>query len=258
MSVSLAKQRANQRNAQKSTGPRTAEGKAASARNAITHGVFCKDLLLADEDPSALKTLREGVVHRFNPRDSVEAELVEQYLSCTWRLKRLRRAEISAYECEAQLIKQRLAEWDEQHPEKKLPGMENFEPRSGQVMCSIFESEDRTLEKLGRYEQQLFSTMLRCSKELRVLQREEVEDEANVQNEPTAPRPANVQNEPTAPAAVKLQNEPTVPPLGFNLSEAQQLATTVAGSLKTPAARMNAAIEKALYPGAIPTPKSPF
>jgi hypothetical protein len=36
------------------------------------------------------------------------------------------------------------------------------------------------------------------------------------------------------------------------------LATTVAGSLKTPAARMNAAIEKALYPGAIPTPKSPF
>jgi hypothetical protein len=125
--------------------------------------------------------------------------------------------------------------------------MENFEPRSGQVMCSIFESEDRTLEKLGRYEQQLFGTMLRCSKELRVLQREEVEDDA-----------ANVQNEPTAPAAVKLQNEPTVPPLGFNLSEAQQLATTVAGSLKTPAARMNAAIEKALYPGAIATPKSPF
>jgi hypothetical protein len=246
MSVSLAKQRANQRNAQKSTGPRTAEGKAISARNAITHGVFCKDLLLADEDSAALKTLREGVVHRFNPRDSVEAELVEQYLSCTWRLKRLRRAEISAYECEAQLIKQRLAEWDEQHPEKKLPGMENFEPRSGQVMCSIFESEDRTLEKLGRYEQQLFGTMLRCSKELRVLQREEVEDEANMQNGPTAP------------AAVKLQNEPTVPPLGFNLSEAQQLATTVAGSLKTPAARMNAAIEKALYPGAIATPKSPF
>jgi hypothetical protein len=115
----------------------------------------------------------------------------------------------------------------------------------------MFESEDRTLEKLARYEQQLFSTMLRCSKELRALRREEVEDDE-------APSSAIVQNEPTVHHGMKLQNEPTAPPVGFNSSEAQRLATTVSASLKTPAARMSAAIEKALYPGAIATPKSPF
>jgi hypothetical protein len=251
MSISLAKQRANQRNAQKSTGPRTAEGKATASRNAITHGVFCQDLLLPNEDPLALKSLREGVVRRMQPRDAVEAELVEEYLSCSWRLKRLRRAELSAYEGGAEDIKQQLAEWDEQHPEKKPPGGPHFEPSSGWVMCAMFESKDRTLEKLARYEQQLFSTMLRCSKELRALRREEVDEDE-------MPSTAIVQNEPTAHHPLKLQNEPTAPPVGFNSSDAQRLATTVSASLKTPAARMSAAIEKALYPGAIATPKSPF
>jgi hypothetical protein len=96
--------------------------------------------------------------------------------------------------------------------------------------------------------------MLRCTKELRALRAEEVE----VEMDDAAPSAANVQNEPTAMPPAELQNEPTAPPVGFNSSEAQRLATTVSASLKTPAARMSAAIEKALYPGAIATPKSPF
>ncbi|MEA2709630.1 MAG: hypothetical protein QOF78_2231, partial [Phycisphaerales bacterium] len=48
--VSQRKRRANRRNAQKSTGPRTAEGKRRAARNSISHGIFCFDLLLDGED----------------------------------------------------------------------------------------------------------------------------------------------------------------------------------------------------------------
>jgi hypothetical protein len=254
MSVSFAKARANRLNAQKSTGPRTAEGKARSSRNAITHGVFCEDLLLESEDLMALETLREDVAHQMQPRNAVEAELVEQYLSAAWRLKRLRRAELYAYNDQAQAIKDRLQEWDEKHPETKPDSTQHEQPGSGWVMLELLESEDHTLEKLARYEQGLFNTMLRCTKELRALRAEEVE----VEVDDAAPSAANVQNEPTAMPPAELQNEPTAPPVGFNSSEAQRLATTVSASLKTPAARMSAAIEKALYPGAIPTPKSPF
>ena len=41
---------ANRRNAQKSTGPRSPEGKAATSRNALKHGLCAEKHLLVDED----------------------------------------------------------------------------------------------------------------------------------------------------------------------------------------------------------------
>ncbi len=49
--------RANQRNALKSTGPRTPEGKAAIRRNALKHGLLSQEVLLPGEDEAALKDL---------------------------------------------------------------------------------------------------------------------------------------------------------------------------------------------------------
>ena len=54
--ISRRKLRANRRNAEKSTGPRTPEGKARASRNATTHGVFCRDVVVPGED-------RAGFVH---------------------------------------------------------------------------------------------------------------------------------------------------------------------------------------------------
>ena len=48
---------ANRRNALKSTGPKTPEGKAAVRLNAMKHGLLSKDVLLPGEDESALKEL---------------------------------------------------------------------------------------------------------------------------------------------------------------------------------------------------------
>ena len=49
---------ANRLNAQASPGPRTAEGKAASSRNALTHGLTARTLLLEGEDPQEDRRLR--------------------------------------------------------------------------------------------------------------------------------------------------------------------------------------------------------
>ena len=46
---------ANRRNARKSTGPKTPEGKAAVRLNALKHGLLANDVLLPGEDESALE-----------------------------------------------------------------------------------------------------------------------------------------------------------------------------------------------------------
>ena len=48
--ASEARIAANRLNAQKSTGPRTAEGKAVVAQNAVKHGLLAREGLLRGED----------------------------------------------------------------------------------------------------------------------------------------------------------------------------------------------------------------
>jgi hypothetical protein len=50
---------ANRRNALKSTGPKTPEGKAAVRHNALRHGLLSRDVLLPGEDKGALIELGE-------------------------------------------------------------------------------------------------------------------------------------------------------------------------------------------------------
>ncbi len=58
---------ANRRNAQKSTGPRTAEGKAVVAQNAVQHGLLAREGVLRGEDDQARK---ERVFAPWRPADS--------------------------------------------------------------------------------------------------------------------------------------------------------------------------------------------
>ena len=61
--LSLQKISANRRNAQLSTGPKTALGKAKSALNAVKPGIFTKECLkhIFDEELRDYETLRLGV-----------------------------------------------------------------------------------------------------------------------------------------------------------------------------------------------------
>src|SRR5437762_6165901 len=91
--VSENKRIANQFNAQKSTGPRTAVGKLRSSRNAITHGLFTSDLILRGESRGAFRALRRGMIESLRPQNLAELMIVDRLVAATWKQRRLRRAE---------------------------------------------------------------------------------------------------------------------------------------------------------------------
>ena len=71
------------------SGPRTPEGKAASSRNAITHGLTARTILLAGEDPDEYRRLREEAIAGLRPEGALELELAEQIVSVLWRMRRI-------------------------------------------------------------------------------------------------------------------------------------------------------------------------
>jgi hypothetical protein len=84
---------ANRLNAQSSTGPTSAEGKARSSLNALSHGFYSKHLLLPDEDPAELELLRSSLIDSYQPEDGAELQLVERVIACEWKLHRLEKME---------------------------------------------------------------------------------------------------------------------------------------------------------------------
>ena len=93
MLTSAAQITANQLNAQKSTGPVTEMGKRKVSSNAIKHGLFSKNLILADEDPLDYQSLLAQLHTELSPSGVLEQILIERIAISLWRQKRLIRAE---------------------------------------------------------------------------------------------------------------------------------------------------------------------
>lgn len=97
METTAAKLEANRRNALNSTGPKTAEGKAASSRNATRHGLTASGLtLMSNERQEDLDALIAATEAEFNPGTETERFLVHQMVQARWRLVRLARLEAEA------------------------------------------------------------------------------------------------------------------------------------------------------------------
>ncbi len=84
---------ANRRNALKSSGPRTPDGKSASARNAVKHGLTAKDLVIPPGQQSEFDQLTAGLRDHLNPQGTLETVLFQQILTAAWRLIRCDRVE---------------------------------------------------------------------------------------------------------------------------------------------------------------------
>ena len=88
--ATTAQLEANRLNARKSTGPRSAEGKDASRRNALKHGLAAEALILPDEEADALSGRVAAWLPALDPRDDREIWLVEEVALCTIRIDRCR------------------------------------------------------------------------------------------------------------------------------------------------------------------------
>ena len=88
---------ANRRNALKSTGPKTPEGKAAVRHNATKHGLLSQEVLLPGEDAAALEELGERLRAELQPVGELEGLLVDRIIAAHWRLRRLGRVEAGIF-----------------------------------------------------------------------------------------------------------------------------------------------------------------
>jgi hypothetical protein len=95
--TSEKKSEANRRNALKSTGPKTPEGKAAVHLIALKHGLLSREVLLPGEDEEALRELGERLRAELRPVGELEDLLVDRIIAAYWRLRRLGRVEAGIF-----------------------------------------------------------------------------------------------------------------------------------------------------------------
>lgn len=74
-------------------GPKTPEGKARSAKNALKHGLLSRDVILADEDPADFDAHASSLRDHYAPLGPTEEHLVDELINTAWLLKRHRRVE---------------------------------------------------------------------------------------------------------------------------------------------------------------------
>lgn len=79
---------ANKLNSEKSTGPKTEEGKAVSKYNAMKHGLLSEQVLMKSENGDALLELEKKIRSELKPATEIEFLLVDKIVSNFWRLKR--------------------------------------------------------------------------------------------------------------------------------------------------------------------------
>lgn len=95
--VSLRRLEANRRNAGKSTGPKTAKGKAISRMNGLKHCILSKEVVVRglqiQEPGGAFKELRERLWEELAPVGAVEEMLVDRIVTAHWRIRRALMAE---------------------------------------------------------------------------------------------------------------------------------------------------------------------
>ena len=90
--------RANRANAQHSTGPKTAAGKAKSSQNAVKHGLTGQIVVMPDEDQQLYDAHLKSFQTHFAPQGSDESYLVKT-LADVWRMDRVSALEFDVLAC---------------------------------------------------------------------------------------------------------------------------------------------------------------
>jgi hypothetical protein len=98
---------ANRRNALRSTGPNTEEGKGRSRQNAIRHGLCAETVIEMVEDTEDYQGFEAAVIADYDAQTAVERELVLRLASLLWRLRRATAIETDLLRIQAEILRER-------------------------------------------------------------------------------------------------------------------------------------------------------
>jgi hypothetical protein len=97
--VSNARAEASRKNGARSRGPKTPEGKARSAQNALKHGMRAQKYeVLPEEDAAEFAALEAALVEELAPAGALQAVLARRVAVAAWRLARADRIEVELFE----------------------------------------------------------------------------------------------------------------------------------------------------------------
>ena len=147
---------ANRRNARKSTGPKTPEGKAAVSMNSLRHGLRARTVVLPGESHEEFHQLCDDLEHEWQPESRTAQFYLEQMAVSQWKLTRLEVAE-------AGIFKESLS------AKEQLPLLD----RLWQAQCRLERSYARAQRELEPFKpiRHLRPTILRGGRPRRPLQR---------------------------------------------------------------------------------------
>jgi hypothetical protein len=90
--LSPARPEASRTNGAKSQGPKTAEGRARSAQNALKHGLRAqKHMVLPGESAAEFAALEAALMEELAPAGALQTVLARRIVAAAWRLERAER-----------------------------------------------------------------------------------------------------------------------------------------------------------------------
>jgi hypothetical protein len=153
---------ANRRNSQKSTGPKSATGKAASRFNALRHGLTAKHCTISVEDGPEFNQIRDEFLAEHQPSTPSQFFLVEQAVMAAWRLRRLRKTETGYLNAEIKRLS------------KYIEGLYPH-PSGAERLANAVDRDSgpgSTLLTLSLYEVRLERSFYKALRELKLLKKE--------------------------------------------------------------------------------------
>jgi hypothetical protein len=97
---------ANRRNSEKSTGPTSDTGKAASRMNALKSGLYAESIIIRGETAESFDALTAQYQESYRPQTAGEQTLVDSLVTGAWLLRRLTRTETQIWEQQFGLLEQ--------------------------------------------------------------------------------------------------------------------------------------------------------
>ena len=199
--TTLKKIEANRRNSQKSTGPKTPEGKAVVARNALKHGLLSRNPVLPGEDPyGEFPELVESLHQYYAPENPVNANLVEDLAGVMWKLRRAGRIQSGLYKTAGPAATAHVwGRTDEPTPEEQ-------EEVGELILAHVFETKAQSLDRIERHEANLRRAQDRLIKRLDARRQaqppEPIEETMDAHSNPQVPSNQHPLTENSAPVPI--------------------------------------------------------